>query len=149
MHDIGFEASESFAALVESYQLSAQQAFNNIAEEYGLNQALAAAKAAGISINQAAQWAKAVTSNAFTLALALQAVYAADAAKVAEALSKAGFSVNAIAEVLADEFSLTPLAFAKAMAPLVTSAQQLAQLLVDHMSITLIQAGEIVGQIQF
>jgi hypothetical protein len=149
MQDIGFEATESFVALMESYQLSAQQTFNAIAEEYGLTAALAAARSAGIALNQAAQWAKAVTSNAGTLALALKDAYAADASRVAEALSKAGFAVNDVAAAIATEFSLTALAFAKAMAPIVTSPQQLAQLLVDHMSMTLVQAGEILAQIQF
>jgi hypothetical protein len=57
--------------------------------------------------------------------------------------------VNDIAEALTDAFSLSALAFAQAMAAVVTSPQELAQLLVDHMSITLAQAAEILAQIQF
>lgn len=112
MEEIGFDASQVFAALREHFALSAELAFRRILAEYGLDRAFDALKANGVTDSQAAKFAKAAGQHANAIAKALKDRYGRAGGQVVTLLLGAGFSVNEAAAAVVSAFNASALTLA-------------------------------------
>lgn len=143
----GYDASQAMHALMAATGIGMRLAWLEVARQYGLDRALAAAEAAGVTLAQATAWSRELGADVAALIAGIRDRFEATAAEAVTALVAAGYSLAETANAVYDAYAPTPQQLASMLAPYATSAVQLTQILVQVAQIGADTAAAIVANI--